>query len=73
VITGVSGDDLDFPGYSEGRDVVTGELKWRWYVVPQNMGEATKVVAIGGMKDGKFVSDQLLVKCPSKYESEKKS
>lgn len=40
---------------------------------PQNMGEATKVVAIGTMKNGKFLSDQLLVKCPSKYESEKKS
>jgi cytochrome c-type biogenesis protein CcmE len=40
---------------------------------PQNMDEATKVVAIGGMKDGKFHSDKLLVKCPSKYESEKKS
>lgn len=40
---------------------------------PQNMGEANKVVAQGGMKDGKFVSEKLLVKCPSKYESEKKS
>ncbi len=40
---------------------------------PQNMGEANKVVAEGGMKDGKFVSDKLLVKCPSKYESEKKT
>jgi len=40
---------------------------------PQNMGEANKVVAEGGMKDGKFLSDKLLVKCPSKYESEKKS
>ena len=40
---------------------------------PQNMGEANKVVAIGAMKGGKFVSDSLLVKCPSKYESEKKS
>jgi cytochrome c-type biogenesis protein CcmE len=39
---------------------------------PQNMGEANKVVAQGGMKDGKFVSEKLLVKCPSKYESEKK-
>jgi cytochrome c-type biogenesis protein CcmE len=33
-----------------------------------NLAEATQVVAIGAMKDGKFVSDQLLVKCPSKYE-----
>jgi cytochrome c-type biogenesis protein CcmE len=40
---------------------------------PQNMGEATKVVAIGEMKDGKFKSDKLLVKCPSKYESENKT
>jgi cytochrome c-type biogenesis protein CcmE len=39
---------------------------------PQNLGEAKQVVAIGGMKDGKFESDKLLVKCPSKYESEKK-
>ncbi|HVT13016.1 MAG TPA: cytochrome c maturation protein CcmE [Fimbriimonadaceae bacterium] len=40
---------------------------------PQNMGEANKVVAEGGMKDGVFLSDKILVKCPSKYESEKKS
>ena len=40
---------------------------------PQNMDEATKVVAEGGMKNGKLVSQKLLVKCPSKYESEKKS
>ena len=40
---------------------------------PQNMGEATQVVAVGGMKaDGKFHSEKLLVKCPSKYESEQK-
>jgi cytochrome c-type biogenesis protein CcmE len=38
---------------------------------PANLGEAKKVVAIGGMKDGKFYSDQLLVKCPSKYEGQK--
>lgn len=37
-----------------------------------NLGTATKVVAIGGMKNGAFVSSQLLVKCPSKYESETK-
>lgn len=39
---------------------------------PANMGEATKVVAIGGMKDGKFHSEKMLVKCPSKYEAEAK-
>lgn len=37
---------------------------------PGNLTEATKVVAVGGM-DNKdvFVSHQLLIKCPSKYES----
>lgn len=36
-----------------------------------NLGSATKVVAIGGMKDGALYSEQLLVKCPSKYEAAK--
>ena len=36
-----------------------------------NLGSATKVVAIGAMKGDKFMSDQLLVKCPSKYEATK--
>src|SRR5688572_29162399 len=39
---------------------------------PQNMGEATQVVAIGKLEGDKFVSSKLLVKCPSKYEGEKK-
>jgi cytochrome c-type biogenesis protein CcmE len=34
-----------------------------------SLGTATKVVAIGAMKGGSLESDQLLVKCPSKYES----
>jgi alcohol dehydrogenase (cytochrome c) len=36
VIAGVSGDDMDNPGYLDARDPVTGELQWRWYSVPQN-------------------------------------
>ena len=32
VIVGVSGDDLDIPGYLESRDPETGELQWRWYL-----------------------------------------
>jgi alcohol dehydrogenase (cytochrome c) len=39
VITGVSGDDLDRPGYLEARDPETGDVQWRWYVVPQKKGE----------------------------------
>ena len=37
-----------------------------------NMGEATQVVAIGKCQDGTFLAHKLLVKCPSKYEAEKK-
>ncbi len=39
VIAGVSGDDLDFPGYVQAHDLATGEMQWKWYVVPQKMGE----------------------------------
>lgn len=37
---------------------------------PSNLAEANRVVAIGEVKGDTFVSDRLLVKCPSKYESE---
>jgi len=36
---------------------------------PENMSEVTKVVAIGGMQGDQFVSNKLLLKCPSKYEA----
>jgi len=35
VITGVSGDDLDIPGYIESHDPDTGALQWRWYAHPE--------------------------------------
>lgn len=35
VIAGVSGDDLDAPGYIESHDPETGKLQWRWYAHPQ--------------------------------------
>ena len=41
--------------------------------VPQNMSEATKVVAIGHSDGAVFTSDQLRVKCPSKYEAQPNS
>src|SRR3984885_650348 len=34
VIVGVSGDDLDIPGYLESHDPETGDLQWRWYTHP---------------------------------------
>ena len=39
VIAGVSGDDIDNPGYVQAHDPVTGEMKWRWYSVPQKKGD----------------------------------
>ncbi len=35
VIVGVSGDDLDIPGYLESRDPETGDLQWQWNVEPK--------------------------------------
>lgn len=34
VIVGISGDDLDVPGYLEAHDLETGALQWRWYAHP---------------------------------------
>lgn len=36
---------------------------------PSNMGEATEVVAIGGMEGDSFRAHRMQLKCPSKYES----
>jgi cytochrome c-type biogenesis protein CcmE len=38
---------------------------------PANMGEATRVVAIGQVQGNVLHADQLRIKCPSKYESER--
>jgi alcohol dehydrogenase (cytochrome c) len=39
LITGVSGDDMDTPGYVESHDPATGDLQWRWYTVPMKAGD----------------------------------
>jgi alcohol dehydrogenase (cytochrome c) len=39
IIAGVSGDDMDNPGYLDAYDPVSGERQWRWYTVPQKMDE----------------------------------
>jgi alcohol dehydrogenase (cytochrome c) len=39
VIVGVSGDDLDRPGYLEARDPETGDVQWHWSVVPGKKGD----------------------------------
>lgn len=37
-------------------------------VKPGNFEQATEIVAIGEYQSGTFEADQLLVKCPSKYQ-----
>jgi len=37
---------------------------------PNNFEAATQVVAIGSYKDGVFYAEDMLVKCPSKYQGE---
>jgi cytochrome c-type biogenesis protein CcmE len=39
-------------------------------VIPGNFDQATSIVAIGRYKGGTFAAEQLLVKCPSKYQAE---
>jgi cytochrome c-type biogenesis protein CcmE len=71
--------DIDKSTVSVGRGtvsfVITDEEGAKAHVVysgpaPTNLTEATKVVAIGAMKGETFEAHKLLLKCPSKYESE---
>ncbi|HTO23583.1 MAG TPA: cytochrome c maturation protein CcmE [Spirochaetia bacterium] len=38
-------------------------------VIPGNFDQATSIVAIGHYSDERFRAEQLLVKCPSKYQA----
>ncbi|MBX3112267.1 MAG: cytochrome c maturation protein CcmE [Fimbriimonadaceae bacterium] len=49
----------------------TGTMPVVYTGPPQsNLASAKQVVVIGTMKEGTFHSEKMLVKCPSKYESE---
>ena len=39
-------------------------------VIPGNFDQATSIVAIGRYREGRFEAEELLVKCPSKYQAE---
>ena len=39
-------------------------------VIPGNFDQATSIVALGRFKEDHFEAEQLLVKCPSKYQAE---
>mgnify|MGYP000859907222 CR=1 FL=1 len=78
-VKGLLAADAPAP-HAEGKDFVftlqdeeTGEtLPVRYHgTKPDQFDEAHHIVAIGKAKDGVFEADKLLIKCPSKYESQK--
>jgi cytochrome c-type biogenesis protein CcmE len=58
---------LSFRLKDERGEVLPVEYKG---VIPGNFDQATSIVAIGRYTDGAFHAEQLLVKCPSKYQAE---
>ncbi len=61
---------LEFAVFNE-EDPSVPSLSVVYYgVVPGNFDQATSVVLKGKAEDGVFVADQMLVKCPSKYQGE---
>jgi cytochrome c-type biogenesis protein CcmE len=57
---------LKFDLKDEHGDLLTVEYRG---VIPGNFDQATSIVAIGRYHGGHFEAEQLLVKCPSKYQS----
>jgi cytochrome c-type biogenesis protein CcmE len=58
---------LEFKLKDEAGHVMTVEYRG---VIPGNFDQATSIVAIGRYTGDRFAADQLLVKCPSKYQAE---
>ena len=53
IIAGVSGDDLDIPGYIQSHDPETGERQWRFYVYPEaGSADAKTWPSVEAMKHG---------------------
>jgi alcohol dehydrogenase (cytochrome c) len=53
VIVGVSGDDLDIPGYLQSHDPQTGERQWRWNTYPEpGTPEARSWPSVEAMRHG---------------------
>ena len=64
---------LEFVVYDpEAEDIATAQkLNVVYYgVVPGNFDQATSVVLKGKISDDTFLAEQMLVKCPSKYQGE---
>ena len=57
---------LEFDLQDSRGEVMTVEYRG---TIPGNFDQATSIVAIGRYKNTRFEADQLLVKCPSKYQA----
>ncbi|MBQ7515344.1 MAG: cytochrome c maturation protein CcmE [Schwartzia sp.] len=62
------GDYFVFPLTDEQGGKMTVRYKG---VKPDQFDEAYHIVAVGNFRDGAFFADRLLIKCPSKYETQK--
>jgi len=58
-------EELRFTMVEEDGDTMTVFYKG---IKPGNFEEAVQIVAVGQYSDGAFYAEQLLVKCPSKYQ-----
>ena len=58
---------LEFHLKDSRGEVMTVEYRG---TIPGNFDQATSIVAIGHYQDERFRADQLLVKCPSKYQTQ---
>ena len=58
-------EELRFTMVEENGDTMTVFYKG---IKPGNFEEAVQIVAVGKYNDGAFYAEQLLVKCPSKYQ-----
>jgi len=58
-------EELRFTMVEEAGDTMRVRYKG---IKPGNFEEAVQIVAVGNYSDGVFHAEQLLVKCPSKYQ-----
>ena len=58
-------EELEFAMVDEDGNTMTVHYNG---IKPGNFEEAVKIVAIGSYQEGVFSAEQLLVKCPSKYQ-----
>lgn len=54
----------------EGKDKDGAKIRVKYIGDPVDLSQAERVTCIGKIQGDHFVSDKMLVKCPSKYEEE---